>query len=235
MSWELSHLYADSMDRVSVARLLEKAAAAAATHGAQRVFLRVGSESDVIPIASLAGFFPCFRETLFRGSGEWRDVGHTLFDADGRLRPRLDEDNYNLFRLYNVTTPLRVRQLIGMTFDQWSASLELGPGRRSERVFDIDGEIKASLRTARRFGVANLSVTLHPDYVGLTEDIVDAGLRQVSRAGVVLALVEDHAPRLADALDRRGLKPTGDFRVLVKSTARTVKEHVPARSSLVVE
>ena len=232
-SWELSHLYVDLTDRVSVARLLEKAAAAAAsTHGAERVFLRVDSGSLVIPVARLAGFFPCFGETLYRGVDVSYSDGSLLFDAENRLRSRRPADDYNLFRLFNASTPVRVRQLTGMTFDQWRASLEPRPGRRSERVFEVDGEIKASLETTRRFNTANLSVMLHPDYAGLTEDIVEAGIRQVSRAGTVFALVEDHAPEVASALERRGLTPSGHFQMLVKSTARTFKEHIPARSSL---
>ena len=231
-SWELSHLYAASTDGVSVARLLEKATAQSALHGAERIFLRVEADSDIISAARLAGFVPCFQETLYRGPVGGNRVGHGLLHAKNRLRDRRPEDDYELFRLYNASTPLRARQLIGMTFDQWNASRERGPGRLSERVIEVDGALKAWLATARRLGTASIAATLHPDYVGLTDDIVDAGLGDLNRARTVLALAREDTPLLAAALERRRLQPAGDFLMLVKATARTVREKVPARSSL---
>ena len=126
-SWELPHLFADADHGGPINDLLEAATRASAIKGAERVFLRVPAESDTVPVARRAGFFPGCRETLYRGRPYHSRVGGGLFDADSRLRMRLDEDDLDLFRMYNSATPVRVRQLAGMTLEQWRASRERHP------------------------------------------------------------------------------------------------------------
>ena len=232
-SWELSHLYTDSLSATPVARLLESVSAAAARSGGQRVFLRLDADSPLVSIARLAGFFPSHSETLYRGTTEGHESGHGLFDANARLRRRRPEDDFGLFRLYNAITPVKVRQLVGMTFDQWSASHERNPGRPYERVFDVDDEVKGWLSTAARFGTGSIAVKLRPDYRALTPDVVAAGLRSLSGSRTVLAMVEEYCSDLGSALVTHGFQPQGTFMVLVKSMAQRVRAEAPARSSRV--
>ena len=231
-SWELSHLFADANHETSIQDLLEAATRASASQGAERVFLRLSAESDTVPVARRAGFFPGFRETLYSGRPDPTQIGHGLFDVDSRLRTRLDKDDHDLFRIYNAATPVRVRQLVGMTLDQWRASRERRPGRRWERVFEIDGSVCGLIETALTFRTGVLELAIHPDYTALTPDVVDAGLRSLSRAGTVFAMVPEHTPEMARALEERGFRAAGDFATLVNSTAQMVRERVPSRSSL---
>ena len=231
-SWELSHLFADPDHEASIQDLLEAATRASASVGAERVFLRLPAESDTVPVARRAGFFPGFRETLFRGRPDPSQIGHGLFDIDSRLRTRRAEDDHDLFRIYNAATPVRVRQLVGMTLDQWRSSRERLTGRREERVFEIDGSVRGLLETALRFGAGILDLSIHPDYAALTPDVVDAGLRSLSRAKIIFAMAPEHAPEMARALEDRGFRPAGDFATLVNSTAQMVRERAPSHSSL---
>ena len=231
-SWELSHLYVDAISESSVTRLLEGVSAAAARSGCERVFLRLSASNPVAQIVRLAGFFPSHGETLYRGATSGDTSRHGLFDADARFRMRRSEDAYGLFRLYNAVTPVKVRQLAGMTFDQWSASHERSPGRLYERVFINDDEVKGWLGVASRFGTANLAVKIHPDYAALTPDVVDSGLRRLT--GTVLAIVEEFTPDLDSALRNRGFERQDEFVVLVKTIAQRARDRVPARSSQVV-
>ena len=231
-SWELSHLFADVRHEASTQDLLEAATRASASQGAARVFLRVPAESDTVPVARRAGFFPGFRETLYGGRPDPSRVGHGLFDVDSRLRTRRAADDHDLFRIYNAATPVRVRQLVGMTLDQWRASRERRPGRRQERVFEVDGSVRGLIETSLRFGAGILDLSLHPDCAALTPDVVDAALRSLSRARTVFAMVPEHTPEMARALEERGFRPAGDFATLVNSTAQMVRERVPSRSSL---
>ena len=231
-SWELSHLFADARHEASIQDLLEATTRASASQGAERVFLRLPAESDTVTLARRAGFFPGFRETLYRGRPDLSRIGQGLFDVDSRLRTRLDKDDHDLFRIYNAATPVRVRQLVGMTLVQWRASRERRPGRRQERVFEIDGSVRGLLETSLSFGTGILALSIHPDYTALTPDVVDAGLRSLSRAGTVFAMVPEHTPEMARALEERGFRAAGDFATLVNSTAQMVRERVPSRSSL---
>ena len=230
-SWELAHLYAAPTSEPSIVALLERASAASASGGAERVFLRVEADGGVAETARLAGFFPCFRETLYAGSVSDR-AERGLLHADARLRMRRDEDDHDIFRLYNAAAPLRVRQLAAMTFDQWASSRERLPGSCEERVFEVDGSVMGWLATSRGAGVATLALLLAPSYASLTQDMLDAGLRALDSADRVVALVQDYAPALSAALERRGFRAEGEFAMLVRSTARAVGAVSPAYSSL---
>lgn len=168
---------------------------------------------------------------LYRGSPPTSEYGRGLFDANSRLRPRAPQDEYALFRLYNATTPVSVRQLSGMTLDQWAASSERAPGRLQERVFDVEADVMGSVRTsAPRLAAAGLAVELHPDYIALTPDIVDYAVRQLSPANGVICVVPEYAPHLSRALEDRGFEAQTQLVVLVKSMARRVAERVPAEA-----
>ena len=230
-SWEVSQLYTDSDSDQAVARLLEMAAVGAGSHGGERVFLRVEADSPITRPARLAGYFPSHRETGYRRTAGRRGPSHSLFDADSRLRRRRSEDDHALFRLYNSATPVKVRQLVGMTFDQWASSHEHGPGRQYETVLHVDGEVRGWLSTSARFGTGSLAVRLHPDYDALTSDVVEAGLRRLKGTRTVIAIAEEYSPRLDTALERLGFEAHGEYVLLVKSVARRVRERTPARSS----
>ena len=231
-SWELPHLFADADHGGPISDLMEAATRASATKGAERVFLRVPAESDTVPVARRAGFFPGCRETLYSGRPYHSRVGGGLFDADSKLRPRRDEDDHDLFRMYNSATPVRVRQLAGMTLEQWRASRERHPGRRAERVLEIDGSVCGLLETSLSFGTGTLALSVHPDYAALTPDVVDAGLKTLSRARNVFVVAPEYNPAMGRALEERGFRAAGDFAMLVNSTAQMVRERVPSRSSL---
>ncbi len=234
-SWEISHLYAAPASDGSLTELLEKAAAASAYGGAERVFLRVEADSDIVRTARRAGFFPCFRETLYSGSPSVAESSNSLFDADSRFVKRRPEHDYELFRLYNAATPLKARQLVGMTLEQWKDSCEPAVGHPDERVLELDGGVRGLLVASGKSGARRIEVMLHPDYAALTSDVLDSTLRGLFKDRSVVAIVPEYVPLLGGALEERGFKPEGEFAVLVKSTARMARQRVEARSSLVAE
>ncbi len=232
-SWEVVNLHLASVPSQPVSELLEETAAAAASRGAERVYLRLEPDDPVVDAARLCGFFPCTRETLYRGSplqGDSRTG--SLFDADSRLREKEPRDDYGLFRLYNASTPVSVRMLVGMTFDQWKASRERPAGRCSERVFEGADAIRGWVRTARRRSDGHLSVMLHADDRVVMQDVTDAGLRGLAGARAVYCLVPEYDTALATALEARGFEPVGQFVTLVKTTAKTANQLERGRSAL---
>ena len=234
-SWEVSHLYAIPESVGALPSLLERAGAEAARGGAERVFLRVDADSDVVSEARRAGFFPCFRETLYRGENSALGERRGLFDVGSRAVERLAVHDHALFRLYNETTPLKARQLIGMTLDQWKDSREPVIGRAKESVLELDGNARGWFRTSAKSGRGRLELILHPDSVSLTDDVVDFAARSLSGAGSVSVTAPDYGAPLEGALVSRGFRRAGEFAVLVKSIARGEREAALARTSLVAE
>ena len=235
-SWEVSHLYADADSDGALIDLLEQVGVASANGGAERVFFRVEADSDIIPIARRAGFFPCFRETLYR---EQRDasaeVRRGLFDAGSHSVKRRPEHDHALFRLYNQTTPMKVRQLAAMTLGQWKDSREPMGRSSRERVLDLEGDVRGWIGTSIWSGVGRIEVMLHPDRAALAPDIVEFGLRSLVKAKSVVAVVPDYVPILGRALEDRGFRPEAEFAVLVKSLARMARQPSAARASLAAE
>ena len=145
------------------------------------------------------------------------------------------EHDHALFRLYNETTPVKVRQLVGMTLDQWKDSRERPIGRRAERVVEVDGSVRSWLATSVRSSVGQIEVALHPDYTALAPDLIDYALHSLGKAKSVVALAPDYVPLLGGYLEERGFRPEGEFAVLVKSTARMARQPLAARTSLAAE
>ena len=99
-SWELVQLVIGNANDNAIVDLLEKVVEQAAIASAQRVFIRLAADDPLTQTCRLAGFFPCFREVLYR----CRPLNDGEYASDS-LRMREPADDYSLFRLYNATTP----------------------------------------------------------------------------------------------------------------------------------
>ena len=235
-SWEVPALYIGSTARLAVSELLERAATSAAGEGAERVFLRLREDDEVISDARVGGFFPCMSETLYRGRSSGTSYGNgPLFDA--RMRPMEPSDDHGLFRLYNAATPAPVRSLVAMTFDQWQASREQGPGRHDQRVLVREDNVRGWLGTTLGSrvggsGVGALSALVHPDDNLVLPEIVNLGLRTLSSANTIWCLVPEYQASLGHILEERGFEQVEHFITLVKTSAKTSRYTDAVRSAL---
>ena len=230
-SWEVPALYIGSSTGLAVSELLEHAAATAAREGAERIFLRLKEEDEVVSAARVGGFFPCMSETLYQGrSSETNSRDGQLFDA--RMRPMESSDDHGLFRLYNAATPAPVRSLVAMTFDQWQASREQSPGRQDQRVFERDDSVRGWFGTSLASGVGALSALVHPDDSTVLPEIVDLGLRTLSGASTIWCLVPEYQDSVGQILEERGFEPVDHFITLVKTSAKTSRITDKSRSAL---
>lgn len=233
-SWEVPALYIGSSTGLAVSELLERAAKFAAGAGAERVFLRLREDDEVVSAARVGGFFPCMSESLYQSASGGSSVTNSgrgsLFDA--RMRPMEPSDDYGLFRLYNAATPAPVRSLVAMTFDQWQASRERGPGRHDQTVFTREDSVRGWLGTTLGSGVGVLSAMVHPDDSTVLPEIVDLGLRTLSGANTIWCLVPEYQASLAQILEERGFEPVEHLITLVKSSAKTSRYTDAVRSKL---
>ncbi len=232
-SWEVPALHIGAAAEPAVSELLEQVAASAAAEGAERVFLRLRDDHEVIRAARVGGFFPCISETLYqRLSSTTANGKGALLDGESRMRPMEPSDEYGLFRLYNAATPVPVRSLVAMTFEQWQASREQCPGRHEQRVLEREDAIRGSFDTTISSSVGGLSATVHPDEDALLPDIVDQGLRSLSTTRAVLCLVPEYQVSLGRVLEDRGFEPIDQFVTLIKSSTKTSRYADRVRSAL---
>ena len=207
--------------------LLEAVAQAAGQRGAQRVFLRTPEGSPVADLAQRTGYFPCYRETHLRGwpernysGGRANDNGYGNTHQLSLLAPH---EEYALFQLYCAATPQRVRDSIGLTFDQWRASRELGGAwtnhsypqwalRDGDRIMGW-----VSLYPCGRVGAA--TVLVRPEH---PEALAPLLMAAHSAPGEQSWLLADYQEPVATHLLRQGLREAGRYTMFVKTVAAPV-------------
>ena len=190
-----------------------------ARRGGHRVFVRVQKDDHLIDDFRVVGFVPCGGELLYKGRRGASNNGRP-----GRLRKKLPEDDYNLFRLYNASTPLEVRCVVGMTFDQWMASRERSRRRCREVVWEENGQVRGWLRAVPHSGVTLLLAMVPPEEKAVTAELLDFGLSSMCRTDMVLCLVPGHQAVIANLLERRGFAVVGEYATLVRSMVTVVRE-----------
>jgi hypothetical protein len=222
--WEVDCLINAAEDDGTIClSLLDQAVAEAARSGVEKVFLRLASDSCILPFARKAGFRSVFTEELFSCAAP--DVGARSVDQELPLRKRVRADDHSLFQLYNAVAPEAVRRAEAVTLGEWRAAQERNwpSSRVSQQVLERDSRITAWLRSAVHAGVGRFDLMIHPEERARQDALLDVALRRLARSGPVLTLVPSHAEGLARALLRRGFEQGEEYSVLVKRTTVAVK------------
>lgn len=224
--------------------LLEQLIAAIGWRSGERIFLRLAAHCPALPLARRSGFYPCFNETLLAGYGgivanssagkgnsaaaavNGHPAGNNVAPGGGDLRPRRPADDYALFQLFCASTPVAVRDALGLTFDQWQDAREplFRPGRggrAQEWVSEQQGRIIGWLGLASRRRAAEAMAMANPDYPERLAGLLAAAL---SRPGGQRWLVPEYRAAIADRLIGQGFREQAQYTMLVKLAA------APARS-----
>lgn len=222
--------------------LLEQLIAAIGGRSGERIFLRLAAHCPALPLARRSGFYPCFNETLLAGYGgivansspgnsaipaaNGHPSGNKAAPGLWALRPRQPPDDYALFQLFCATTPVAVRDALGLTFDQWQDAREPlfrqgRGGRAQEWVSEHKGRIVGWLGLAARRRAAEAMAMANPDYPERREGLLNAAL---SRPGGQRWLVPEYRAAIADRLIGQGFREQAQYTMLVKLAA------APARS-----
>ena len=211
-SWEIDRLHLKDSEQGF--ELLEQAVYSAGCRGAERVFLRVPCDSELVDTARKVGFFPYFKEAHLAGAGAPSNPGLTRFSVEHRS----PADIQGLFQLYNAATPQEVRRGIGMTIAQWRDSQEPMQTGRNELVLKLDGKI-VGWRICESFSKATAGQTQgHPEYPDATRHLVDISCNTQNW------LVPNYQQDVAGLLKRQGLQEVGRYTMLIKTVS------VPVRS-----
>ena len=231
-SWEIADLFLSSRSDAHLPELLEKPSRSAVSSGGQRMFLRLRRDDPLVDDARRGGFFPCVPELLYKGLPAPAESSASQSSSSWPvpLREREPSDVFEIFRLYNATTPSEVRHVTGMTFDHWTASREYGPSR--EFVLDNNGAVGGWLMIAARSGAGQLATMVHPSNEHVLRYLVEFGLKRLSGTKAVYCLVPEYQTALQRALTDRGFQVVSDYITLVKSMALRAREDARAGATV---
>jgi hypothetical protein len=255
--WEIDHLYliagllsgeeSTSDSLLLYLELLEHLVQAVGERRAERIFLRLSTDSPVIDLARRTGFFPYFEESLLmRGRHSERShakedfpLGHLLQGGDGKifsLWHRVPADDYGLFQLFSAATPSQARVALGLTFDQWrdgrerpshGHAMSLARGRR-EWVVRCEGNA-CPAPISKIIGWLSLlpysqgeegDVMVHPDHPELLPVLLNLAL---GKGNAQRWLVPDYQKPVSDLLCHHGFRKVAHYTMLVKTVAARVK------------
>ena len=220
-AWEVDCLINASDDDNGVLMgLLDQITEAAGKSGAMRIFLRLPSGSESEDSATRSGFMPYVREQVFFGEEL------AVADPAERVRRREKADPYPSFQMYNRVVPAEVRQVEGMTFEEWSAAQE-SLGRTRQYVLQDGEHIQGMLRVAGDGDIGRFDIIGVPE--GL-DDLLDTAIAKVANRQRAVTLVPEYAVELATRLERRGFAAGEEYTVMARRTVRPVKSAAKVRA-----
>ena len=196
--------------------LLENLTQASGAHGAEKLMLRLPSESLLITQARQCGFFPYYEEILLRGN----NLSQRSAPDPGRaLRGWDHHDEYAMFQVYSAATPSPVRVGLGMTFDQWRDTRERPKGQCSTLVYEKDGKLRGWLSSSSQNRAQLWHLMVHPDD---REAVVPMIGQAMANGGTQHWLVPCYQEYLINLLENLGFQEAGHYIMLIKSTAAMV-------------
>ena len=193
-------------------QLLEHLIEAAGMRQAERVFLRLPTDSPVVTVAQRTGLFPNYEESLLeRPDGGVYNSGAAPLEG---LRERLPEDDYPLFQLFSGATPQQVRVALGLTFDQWRDAQETRHGSRCDWVTEQNGRLTGWLSLWSCDGEETGEVLIHPDHPESLPALVQLAM---ARRGTTRWWVAGYQEMTKSLLLHQGFQETTRYVMLIKT------------------
>lgn len=224
-SWDISHLLIDSQDDPRCENVLTVLFREVSQRKGERVFLRLRADDPLVGIVAHCGFTKYGDETLFVGSRKAFTGNPPQFVS--RMK---QADQHDVFRLYNASTPTRTRLALGMTLDQWRASLEVAGWMNREYVYRQDDVVRGWIQTTQRGRSGILTLMNHPDADSCVAALVQHGMSRMWGANTVYCLVQDHQVRLDSLLRQHDFDEAGQYVTMMRSIASPMTIKEPSRA-----
>ncbi|MDA8187862.1 MAG: hypothetical protein M0T85_06950 [Dehalococcoidales bacterium] len=273
--WDIDQLAAAPADAECLyISLLRHLSRAALEEGVQKIFLRTALDGVSVAAAKQAGFFQYSVERIFRLPSAQASPKETVSpfnplrneDTSGeilpQLRPRRRFDHHAIFQLYCSVVPVSVRQIEGMTMQEWRWTEGWGmqlpnwkvnlPRFRRDFVLENHdvlsspmsqggsihysrgnvAELSAWLQVKRR--TRSLILMLRPEDAAAAADIVKFAMAQFSEVGPIHVPVRDYQAFLEPALRQAGFEFVAEHALLAKTLTIRVAEPkiVPIRAQV---
>ena len=229
-AWEIDYLLDATPEHHMAADLLEFAVAQAGKDGAQKVFLRLLSDSRLLQPVLESGFLAYQEESLYVRSAPAANQ-----PAPAGLRHATAADSYPLFRLYCAATPESTRRFEAATFDEWHAAQERRWHKNGPHlVLEDESRLRAQVRACRLPQGLMLDLLLDADATGEVEGLVGAAISAADSSDEpVLVLVPQSAEAIARALEGAGFAARGEYVSLMKRTTKPLA--LPRKVPVVAE
>ena len=230
--WEVDRLYLADVrfpvierprydsEEAAPLQLLEHLIEAAGTRQAERVFLRLPTDSPVVNVAQRTGLFPYYEESLLERPN--KGIHHNGAATLEGLRERLPEDDYPLFQLFSGATPQQARVALGLTFDQWRDAQETHRRGRCDWVTERNGRLTGWLILWSCDGEETGELLVHPDHPESLSALVHLAM---ARRGTKRWWVPGYQEMTKSLLLHRGFKETARYFVLIKTMAVRALSH----------
>jgi hypothetical protein len=214
-AWEVEVLINASDDESIALSLFSRMTAGVIKQRAERVFLRLSTDSAIREAARRAGFFRFATETLYRRAAEdWRPA-----NTDLPVRSKSKSDTFGIYQLYNHVAPANVRSIEGLTLREWQAAQEKWGGRCTDLLVEEGGVITGWVR-AMPGQIGRISALAeHGPY----DQLLGAGLDLLQDRDV-FCLVPDYNPELASALERYSFEPVCTYASYAKRLTKPASE-----------
>jgi hypothetical protein len=226
IGWDIIRLAAREDTDVVLEAVVQAAVAHLQSRGVPRLFARCLSDAD--DVLRALSFHPLAREHILLGP-EGTVAGDSSLPPDSRYR--MPSDAWPLHQLEQELTPAPVRQLEGLTSQEWSSR----PRGMSEIVVERDGRIVAWIGrgTKPRHGVAQVGMLIHPGHADLGSDLLQQTLQMAPAGCRLLARVRDYQVESLRAYLDAGFEQVAEETLMLRHAALEVAPAMKARMRVV--
>lgn len=223
-NWEVDRLLVARGKEPAAVEVLEGVNVALGRLGAERLFLRLPENSPIETHAAKAGFHPLVREGLFVRPRTGPEKNGR--PPDTAVRPMVDADGFNLFRLYSSTVPAALRQVDGVTLREWRGVRDLSEGlpARDAWVMEQDGDIVAAVTVSESVAATRMMDLLaRPTAGDAAATLVQTAVAARGHRDALLCLLPEYQSDLTGRLMDAEFESRGGFHVYVKYIVARVR------------
>ena len=224
-SWEIDRLQIARGKELASVEALDGLNVTLGRRGAERLLLRLAEESPMEEAAQQAGFRLLLREELYlRPAGRLRRE-EPLPLGDAALRPAMEADSFNLFRLYNTLVPSSVRQAEGLALRDWQGIRDISKGGPLEEAFVIerDGELMGGVTVSRGRKSKRLVDLLARPEEAVVGPLLEAAVRSQGQRRALVCLLPEYLWSTVSCLEEQGFHYRGNFCLYEKRVVARVR------------
>jgi hypothetical protein len=224
-AWEIDQLISSEGRYELCLNLLERLGQALGQLRVERLFLSLPANSPLLVLATRTGFCHYLDESLFR----FQKAKMGLSAPPYILRPKSEDDEYQLFQLYNAVVPISVRIVEGLAFQQWRQARERVS--KGELVYEKDGNLGAWLRIRMDDGSGQFEIMAQLDEPELGH-LIQWSLALLYEQWPIFCLSADFQGQLQRLLTEQGFEQIAQYSRLVKQLTAPVHklEFVPSQA-----
>lgn len=218
--WEVDHLLLDELDKDCCLSLLVKISSVLEELGVEKVFLRNYAESPLVKTAKEAGFVPYVTESFYGRKRKEGEIAGDDVNFSFRHRRKGINDDYRLFELYEACLPASIRQVEGITFQEWQSARDRWSGE--DWLFEEDGCLIGWMRVKIDGNAAQIEIPATRE--DKLEQIVEYGLKTLDGCRELFCIIPGFQIKQARLFNDQGFSELNKYSVSFKElTSRTRK------------